>query len=176
MQHDVEAVGCPPLKPSRRLALRWFGVVALATVMATVLGVASPGRISAARVNVAPAASIHRTQPATAHSAAWSDPSAADVFMQAIMVHNGQLAWQQLCPALQAHVSVSALSNLMKSNEATNQDVQFQLDSVGSHVWADGGAIHVYVVTAHWPSAPDARMLFVLRTQASGCIDGMLNA
>jgi hypothetical protein len=102
--------------------------------------------------------------------------TAADIFMHALMTRNGQLAWQQLCSDLQRKLPASALMNLANAQGAAgaNPGVKVGLDYVGSHVWSAGGEIRVYVITAHWPSGEDVRALYVLRTQASGCIDGIL--
>ena len=180
MQLDVEDTARMPRRPSKYLAPRRVGVLALATVVASLvvslLVVASPGRATAARVNFSPARSTSRIPAAPAQGTASLDTPSADVFMQAVIAHNGQLAWQQLCPELQAKVPAPALVDMVNSGNSTSQGEQFQVDAVGTHAWSGGGAIHVYVVTAHWPPDKDAHMLFILRTQASGCIDGILSA
>lgn len=178
MQLNLDESVRGPLRPNRchYLLMHGIGGFALATVLAALLAVASPGRLSAAPIIVSSARSANRTPAMAAQMTVSPSASPADVFMQAIVTQNGQLAWQQLCPELQTKVPAVALGNLMNGDKSTNQNVQLQVDAVGSHAWSDGGTIHVYVVTVHWPSAPDARMLFVLRTQASGCVDGILNA
>jgi hypothetical protein len=107
----------------------------------------------------------------------------ADVFMQAISAHDGQHAWQQLCSATQGKLSPAALATLADSHavsqgdpqatSTTHQAARLGVDYVGAHKWAAGGQVRVYVVTAHWASGADAGTLYIIRTQASGCVDGI---
>ena len=101
-------------------------------------------------------------------------PAPADVFMQALITHNGQLAWQQLCPTLQQKLPATELANLVNVYGGPDQGLQLGVDFVGAHSWTDGGEVRVYVVTAREPPGTEFRSLYVLRTQASGCIDGIL--
>jgi hypothetical protein len=103
--------------------------------------------------------------------------------MQAIIAHDGQRAWQQLCPPIQGKLSPAALATLADSQavsqpdpqatSTTHQDARLGVDYVGTHKWAAGGQVRVYVVTTHWASGADAGTLFIIRTQASGCVDGI---
>lgn len=107
----------------------------------------------------------------------------ADVFMQAIIAHDGQRAWQQFCPPTQGKLSPAALATLADSQvvsqpdpqatSSTHQAAHLGVDYIGAHKWAAGGQVRVYVVTAHWASGADAGTLFIIRTQVSGCVDGI---
>lgn len=133
-------------------------------IVAGLLGASVPGSVHA------------MPAPLDCHGLIASAP--ADCFMQAVVRQNGGLAWQQLCPALQQKIPAAELANLTNALSAgrSEQGEQLGLDYVGAHIWAAGGQVRVYVVTARWPSGDDARALYVLRTQASGCIDGVLVA
>lgn len=165
-----------PLVPSKLVTRRRFGMLMPAAIIATLLAVSSPAHTSAAPVNLSTTHLAHRAQTTLVQRTIALQPPSADVFMHALITQNGQLAWQQLCPALQAKLPASVLATLVygQGSDSIYQGAQLGVDVVGSHPWALGGAIHVYVVTAHWPSGRDVRTLFVLRTQASGCIDGIL--
>ncbi len=147
--------------------------VLLVILIAVLLGLGAPGPPHAM---AARAASL--VPPHMGTSASTANPSAtlpADVFMQAIIAHDGQRAWQQLCPAVQGKLSPAALATLADSQatSTTHQAAHLGVDYVGAHKWADGGQVRVYVVTAHWASGADAGTLYIIRTQASGCVDGI---
>lgn len=150
-----------PNKPTSRHAHR---ALLPGIIIAGLLSASTPGIVHAAPV------------PFDHYASIASAP--ADVFMQAVIRQNGELAWQQLCPALQEKLPAAELANLTNAQRTSHseQGVQLGVDYVGAHVWAAGGQVRVYVITAHWPSGDDARALYVLRTQASGCIDGILVA
>lgn len=176
MRLDRRKTEHTPHMPNRRIARHRFAMLVPAAMIAVLFAVGSPGRTSAAPVILSTTHLSHRALTTTVQGTTATEPPSADVFMHALITQNGQLAWQQLCPALQAKLPASVLANLLNGPGSAdgNQGAQLGVDVVGTHAWASGGAIHVYVVTAHWPSGRDVRTLFVLRTQASGCIDGIL--
>src|SRR5262245_57259871 len=125
--------------------------------------------------HAAPAEATNHDLHTQRHGARMTTPAPADAFMQALITHNGQLAWKQLCPTLQQKLSASDLANLLHATGAPDQGLQLGVDFVGAHPWADGGEVRIYVVTAHGPPGTEFRSLYVVRTQASGCIDGILS-
>ena len=155
--------------PSGLVARYGLGVLISVVVIVALLGLGATGDAHAAPTN-----SSDRHLTAKIRGAHVTAPAAADVFMQAIITHNGQLAWQQLCPILQQKLSTTDLANLVNVYGGPDQGMQLSVDFVGAHPWANGGEVRVYVVTARGPPGTDFRSFYALRTQASGCVDGIL--
>jgi hypothetical protein len=99
----------------------------------------------------------------------------ADVFMQAIISYNGQVAWDQLCPATKKAISPAELATLVDARwpAGAQRPAQVTVDFVGAHAWGGTDQIRIYVVTGHWASGVNADTLFVVRTQADGCVYGV---
>lgn len=166
-----------PTPEPRSVAARYGpGVLAAAVIVVALLGFGSLGFGSPGRVHGSSGDRSRRSVNAGAPTPSVTASAPADVFMQAIVTQNGQLAWQQLCPALQAKVSAPALANMANAQRTAGagHGEQLGVDYVGTHAWAAGGEIRVYVVTTRGRSGPDSGTLYVLRTQASGCVDGIL--
>jgi hypothetical protein len=162
----------PSHEPGGLTARCKAGVLLSALVIVALLTFGSLGHLDAA-----PASVGHHISLASFRGADVGEASSTDVFMVAIVAQNGQLAWQQLCPSLQEVLPAATLAHLVAAQGAAyaNQNAQLGVDYIGAHAWANGGEIHIYVVTAHWSSGTEGHALFVLRTQVSGCIDGILN-
>ena len=169
MRLTVRLMERAPRVQSGLVARYGLGALAPVVVIVALLGLGATGHAQAALAN-----SSDHTVMAKVRGAKVTSPASADVFMQAIITHNGQLAWQQLCPTLQQKLPATELANLVNVYGGPDQGMQLGVDFVGAHPWADGGDVRVYVVTAHGPAGADFRSLYVLRTQASGCIDGIL--
>src|SRR5262249_44720997 len=153
-----------PLDMQTGLVAR-YGLGALVALVLAVVVVAMPAVSAAAHAAPAEATThdVH-TLHTQRHGARMTTPAPADVFMQALITHNGQLAWKQLCPTLQQKLPASDLANLLHATGAPNQSLQLGVDFVGAHPWADGGEVRIYVVTAHGPPGTEFRSLYVVRT------------
>src|SRR5262245_32584465 len=73
----------------------------LLPLVPTVVVVALLGLGAARNAHAIPAEAADHVLDAKLQGANAKAPAPADVFMQALIAHNGQLAWQQLCPTLQ---------------------------------------------------------------------------
>lgn len=172
MRHSIRQMKRASRTPGRHAARHWLGALLPVVAIVSLLCVSAP-----ARAHAAPAALADYTLIASV---------LAGVFMRALIARNGQLAWHQLCPTLQEQLPAATPATLTTLTTLTNtqrasgsahslqNDLQIGVDYLGARVWAAGGQIRDYVVTAHLPSGDDARALSVLRTQASGCVNGIL--
>src|SRR5215475_13852254 len=132
--------------PRRRPARRRLCLLVAMTAIGVSLGFSSPGGIAVAQAGP-PQRDLHAQRTP-------GDAPPGDVFMQALITQNTQLAWEQLCPALQQKVHASDLVNpadALKAKDA-NQDVQLGVFLAGARPWTAGGEIRVYVITAQGTS------------------------
>jgi hypothetical protein len=157
----------PSRRPSRRAARNRLRLLVAMTAISVTLGFSLWGG------HIAHASAPRRGLNAHLQ---YADVPPGDVFMQALITQNTQLAWEQLCPALQQKVPASDLANpadALKVKDA-NQDVQLGVFLAGARPWKAGGEIRVYVITAQGPSGTGVRALYALHTGANGCVDSVL--
>jgi hypothetical protein len=97
----------------------------------------------------------------------------ADQFMHSIITEDGALGWHQLCPSLQAQLSMNALVQLAQAQRTAlaQYGVRLTMKFVGTQPQRDGGVSHVYIVTAHWPSGTTQTRTYIVLTQRSGCVE-----
>ncbi len=100
-------------------------------------------------------------------------PAPADLFMRSVIVQDGALGWNQLCPDMQALIPKDVLIRQANSQHASDlsQHVTLSMEALGTHPLAKGGAIHLYLVTAHKPDGWQAQRVFMVQTQGSGCVE-----
>jgi hypothetical protein len=55
--------------------------------------------------------------------------------------------------------------------DLAQQNVRLTVAPVGTRLQKDGGIMHLYVVTAHWPSGATQTRTFNVLTQPSGCVE-----
>jgi hypothetical protein len=101
----------------------------------------------------------------------------ADRFIQSIVTDDGALGWHQLCPNIQARLSLDALVQQANAERAavTQQHVRMTMKFVGTQPQQGGGEQRVYLLTAYWPSGMSQQRTFTVLTQPSGCVEDVQN-
>jgi hypothetical protein len=97
----------------------------------------------------------------------------ADQFMQSVVTQDGALGWRQLCPSLQTLLRLDTMvqqTNVQRADLA-QQSVRLTVAPVGARLQKDGGIMHVYMVTAQWPSGATQTNTYNVLTQPSGCVE-----
>ena len=104
-------------------------------------------------------------------------PSPADLFMQSVVKRDGSLGWHQLCPSVQAQLPLATLTSQVEEQRISEsrQGLKLTVDYVGSHPRPQGGEIRLYVVTAHRPHGWVGLRMYIVYTQASGCVEDVEN-
>jgi hypothetical protein len=102
-------------------------------------------------------------------------PAPADLFMQSIATEDGDLGWQQLCPALQSELPRDALEQQASAQRTSQlqQGVTLSIEHVGDTPRPSGGEIRFYVATAHRADGSTGQKSYVIQTQASGCVESV---
>jgi hypothetical protein len=102
-------------------------------------------------------------------------PTPADLFMQSVATEDGGLGWSQLCPALQDQLPRDVLEqqSMTQRTLQTQQRVTVSIEHVGDRPRPDGGEIRFYVATAHTADGSTGQKTYVVRTQASGCVESV---
>jgi len=105
-------------------------------------------------------------------------PVPADLFMQSVVKRDGQLGWQQLCPALQVQLPLSTLTRQLEQQRSaeSSQGLTLTVDYVGAHARAQGGQIRLYVLTARRADGWVGQRTYIVWTQASGCVEDVNNS
>jgi hypothetical protein len=106
----------------------------------------------------------------------WADsPTPADVFMQSVASEDGGLGWLQLCPDLQTQLPRDVLEQQTQLQRATQSQtgVTLRIDHVGDRPRPTGGEIRFYVATAHATDGSTGQKTYVVKTQASGCVESV---
>lgn len=104
-------------------------------------------------------------------------PSPADLFMQSVIKRDGALGWYQLCPSVQAQLPLLVLARQVEQQRVaeSRQGLTLTVDYVGSHPRPQGGQIRLYVVTARRPHGWVGLRMYIVYTQASGCVEDVEN-
>jgi hypothetical protein len=99
----------------------------------------------------------------------------ADVFMQSVASEDGGLGWSQLCPMLQNQLPRDALEQHSLTQRAlqAQQGVTLSIDHVGDRPRPTGGEIRFYIATAHGSDGSTGQKTYVVKTQASGCVESV---
>jgi hypothetical protein len=102
-------------------------------------------------------------------------PSAADTFMHSVARRDGRQVWLQLCPEAQREVPVEALVEETDALRATDgvYDMTVSMDFVRAEPLPEGGERRTYLASAHQSGATVIQKTFVVRTQASGCVQAL---
>jgi|GraSoi_2013_60cm_1033757.scaffolds.fasta_scaffold75809_1 hypothetical protein len=101
----------------------------------------------------------------------------ADRFIQSIVTDDGALGWHQLCPDIQARLSIDALVQQANAQRAAvaQQHVRLTMKFVGTQPQQGGGEQRVYLLTAYWPNGMSQQRTFTVLTQPSGCVEDVQN-
>jgi hypothetical protein len=99
----------------------------------------------------------------------------ADVFMQSVASEDGGLGWSQLCPVLQSQLPRDVLEqhSLTQRTLEAQQGVTLSIDHVGDRPRPSGGEIRFYVATVHGADGSTGQKTYVVKTQASGCVESV---
>jgi hypothetical protein len=157
--------------PSSKMAKYKASLLISAVAIGALLGRGSPPAADAAHGRLP-----RSTQAAHLQQVAVRTTAPGDVYMQALLTQNMQLAWKQLCPAVQQEMPASDLANpidALRAN-AANKNVRLDVMFVGARPWNAGGEIRIYAITAQGASGTDIRALYVLHTETNGCVDSAL--
>jgi hypothetical protein len=102
-------------------------------------------------------------------------PEPADLFMQSIATEDGDLGWQQLCPALQDQLPRAVLEQQASAQRTfqLQQGVTLSIEHVGDRPRPGGGEIRFYVATAHRTDGSTGQKSYVIQTQVSGCVESV---
>ena len=117
------------------------------------------------------------TRPQGQRAAVAPSTLPADRFIQSIVTDDGALGWHQLCPSIQARLSLDALVQQADAQRAAlaQQHVRLTMKFVGTQRQQGGGEQRVYLLTAHWPSGMTQQRTFTVLTQPSGCVEDVQN-
>jgi hypothetical protein len=121
-------------------------------------------------VGLAAPAAWRYTQPM------WADsPAPADLFMQSVATEDGGLGWSQLCPDVQTLLPRDVLEQQTEMQRTTQSQmgVTLRIDHVGDRARPTGGEIRFYVATAHATDGSTGQKTYVVKTQASGCVESV---
>lgn len=101
----------------------------------------------------------------------------ADLFMQSVVMRDGNLGWHQLCSDARSQVSLSELvsTTTQQRRAETSEGLRLTLSYVGADAQPQRGQIRVYVMTAHLPSGWAGQRTYIVYTQASGCVEDVKN-
>ena len=99
----------------------------------------------------------------------------ADLFMHSVATLDGDLGWNQLCPSVQAQLPRDLVLEQTGAQRlaASEQGVTLSIDYVGDHVRPDGGDVRFYVATAHRADGSVGQKTYIVKTQASGCVESV---
>jgi hypothetical protein len=99
----------------------------------------------------------------------------ADLFMESVATEDGNLGWNQLCPALQVQLPRDVLVEQTQQLRTSHaQDgVTLTINHVGDWQRTSGGQIRVYVATERAADGSTGQKTYVLQTQASGCVEAV---
>lgn len=101
--------------------------------------------------------------------------SPADLFMQSVAIEDGGLGWSQLCPTLQSQLPREVLEqqSMTQRTIQAQQGVKMSIEHVGDRPRPTGGEIRFYVATVHAADGSTGQKTYVVRTQASGCVESV---
>jgi hypothetical protein len=102
-------------------------------------------------------------------------PVPADLFIQSIATEDGDLGWNQLCPALRQQLPRESLEQLTASQRtiASDRGMTLSVEHVGDRPRPSGGEIRFYVATLHTADGEIGQKTYVITTQASGCVESI---
>jgi hypothetical protein len=106
----------------------------------------------------------------------WAEsPAPADLFMQSVATEDGRLGWSQLCPDLQTLLPRDILEQQTEMQRTTQSQmgVTLRIDHVGDRARPTGGEIRFYVANALATDGSTGQKTYVVKTQASGCVESV---
>jgi hypothetical protein len=104
-----------------------------------------------------------------------SSPTPADLFMQSIASEDADLGWAQLCPTLQEQLPREVLEQETLTQRAlqARQGLTLHIEHVGDRPRPTGGEIRFYIATARDADGATGQKTYVIKTQASGCVEAV---
>ncbi len=102
-------------------------------------------------------------------------PAPADLFMQSVATRDGALGWNQLCSTVQAQVPLALILEQTGAQRVADagQGVTLTVDHVGDRPRPNGGQIRFYVAAAQRADGWVGQKTYVVKTQASGCVESV---
>ena len=102
-------------------------------------------------------------------------PTPADLFMRSVATEDADLGWRQLCPSLQNHLPRDVLEQhtLTQRTLQAQQGLTLSIEHVGDRPRPTGGEVRVYVATARAADGSTGQKTYVIKTQASGCVESV---
>jgi hypothetical protein len=99
----------------------------------------------------------------------------ADLFMRSVATEDADLGWRQLCPALQNELPRDVLEQhtLAQRTLQAQQGLTLSIEHVGDRPRPTGGEVRFYVATAHGADGSSGQKTYVIKTQASGCVESV---
>ena len=97
----------------------------------------------------------------------------ADRFIRSVITEDGVLGWHQLCPDIQARLPMDTLvqqADTMRA-AATKVGAWLTAERLGTHAQQGGWHVHVYRMTAHWPTGATRQWTYSVLTQPTGCVE-----
>lgn len=150
---------------------RWL-VVCAPLLTGTLLSLAVAGCTSPGELNLLGRASDGHEKTA-AGGARSAPPQPPDLFMRSIASRDGALGWRQLCPDLQKLVTADAMRAQAAGQRAAEagQVAKLSVDFVGSRSLRGGNKVRFYMLTAEMADGSAASRVYIVRTEAAGCVD-----
>ena len=107
------------------------------------------------------------------HRAPGSSPTHADLFIESVVMRDGALGWNQLCPDVQALLPQIVVIREANAQHAADlsQGVTLSMQPVATQPLAKGGKLYLYLVTAHKPDGWKAQRVYMVQTRSSGCVE-----
>lgn len=99
----------------------------------------------------------------------------ADTFMHSVAIRDGRLGWQQLCPRAQGELPIDMLVRQTDAVRAVDAEtgISVRVHFVSADALPEGGERRTYLATAWQLGEPLTQQVFVVRTQANGCVDAL---
>ena len=99
----------------------------------------------------------------------------ADLFMQSIVVEDGDMGWNQLCPSLQQQMPRETLEQLTATQRsiASDNGLSLTVEHVADRPRPTGGEVRIYIATLHSADGAIGQKTYVITTQASGCVEAI---
>src|SRR5262245_33128094 len=153
-----------------RLRARCRLLIAASWLPVLMVGCGLPGQPGAALRPVAP----ERGSGLGGHSTG-SHPLPADEFMHSVAARDGALGWRQLCPQLQRMVTQETMRTQADGQRTAEAGrvARIRVDFVGSRTLRPAGQIRFYMLTADMADGSAASRVYIVRTRATGCVDGV---
>ena len=114
--------------------------------------------------------------PTLVRADGWDSANApSDLFMQSVVTRDGELGWRQLCPAVQAQLPLAPFVQYVEALRAADdaKGLAISVKFVSAVQRPDGGETRTYAATARLGDGQTVAKTFIIRTQASGCVESV---